>query len=583
MFDKGFCLHFSMIKLEDSKVDRPSQGFFSRYKKLLFAVSALLIIEGYSLFYGVSHGGIPTMGTVEGPRCGKIEPLAPSFNKSIDLILHDPTFKKESIERFAGAVRIPTEMEDVHPAPADKPEYYSRFFELHEYLAKNYPLTHEHLQLEKVNEVGLLYTWEGSNKDLKPLILMAHQDVVPVNKRTWGDWEHPPFSGHYDKETDNLWGRGTSDCKNLLTAELEAIELLLKDGYTAERTTIISLGFDEESGGSEGAQHLARFLEERYGHDGAYAIVDEGNGVFAIDDSVFVAAPINAEKGYLDLIYTINGHGGHSSVPPDHTTIGVAAQLISKLEDHPFKPTFSVDNPLYGFLTCAAEHSKKISPALKKDILEAAKSPKSREQLTKFLASEKSYRDLVRTTRAVDIINGGIKANALPEVTSFLINHRIDIHSSVNKTLQGDLKYAKKIAKKYGYGLSYNGEYLVPETELGIIEVSSSNSLEPAPISPSSGPIWDTFVGTIQNVFENGVFAGERDVEFYISTGLFTGNTDTKYYWNLTKNINRFIASIGDETVMKTIHSVNEHIKADSHLSAIAFVYQYIVNAGNAH
>lgn len=571
-----------MIRLEDNKDEKPSQGFLSRHKKLLLGVGALLALESYSVIYGTSHDGLPNLSPMEGPRCGKVEPLVPSFNKSVDLILHDARFKEESIERFSGAIQIPTEVEDIHPAPADDPDYYEHFREFHNYLAQTYPLVHKHLKLEKINQFGLLYTWEGSNNDLKPLVLMAHQDVVPVNKKTWDDWEYPPFSGFYDKETDYIWGRGASDCKNLLTAELEAIELLLKDGYTPDRTTIVSLGFDEESGGRQGAQHLAKFLEERYGPDSIYAIVDEGGGVTTFDDGTVIAAPVNAEKGYVDITYTINGRGGHSSIPPAHTTIGVAADLISKFENHPFKPAFELDNPIYEFLTCSAEHSKDIPPSLKRDILKAPKSQKNKEQLAKFLASEKSYRDLIRTTRAVDIINGGIKANALPEVTSFLVNHRIDIHSSVNETLQADLKYARKIAKKYGYGLSYNNEYLLPETELGTIEVAIVQSLEPAPVSPSSGPIWDTLAGTIQNVFENGVFADRDDIRFYISTYLMTGNTDTRYYWALTKNVYRFIASIGDETVPKTIHSVNEHIKGEDHLSAIAFVYQYIVNAGNA-
>lgn len=573
-----------MIGLEDNKGENASPSFLSRHKKLLIGVGALLGLEGISVLYGTSHGRLPDMGLIESPRCGKIEPLVPSFNKSVDLILNDAEFKDESIKRFSGAIKIPTEVGDIHPAPADDPDYYSHFSDFHDYLFKTYPLTHEHLKLEKINQFGLLYTWEGSNEELKPLILMAHQDVVPVNRKTWDDWEYPPFSGFYDNETDYIWGRGTNDCKNLLTAELEAIELLLKDGYTPERTTIVSLGFDEESGGAQGAQHLAKFLEQRYGPDSIYAIVDEGEGtsVKTFEDGTVIAAPVNAEKGYVDVTYTINGRGGHSSMPPDHTTIGVAADLISKFENHPFKPDFELDNPIYQFLTCSAEHLKDMPSSLKRDILRAPKSSKSKEQLTKFLASERKYRDFIRTSRAVDIINGGVKANALPEVTSFLVNHRIDIHSSVNKTLQVDLKYAKKIAKKYGYGLFYNNEYLLPETELGTIEVAIVQSLEPAPVSPSSGPIWDTFAGTIQNVFENGVFADRDDIQFYVSTYLMTGNTDTRYYWNLTKNVYRFIASIGDETIPKTIHSVNEHIKADDHLSAIAFVYQYIVNAGNA-
>ncbi|AQZ18794.1 CPS1 (YJL172W) [Zygosaccharomyces parabailii] len=574
--------------VSDSKVNKGMQSANSlnRHKKLFVSLASVLTLGSWAVFGGINHNefGVDVdLKNYSAPGCTKIEPLEPAFNKSVDLILNDEEYKKATIERFSGAIKIPTEVEDVHPSPADNPEYYKHFYEFHDYLEKIYPLVHEHLKLEKINELGLLYTWEGTNKDLQPLLLMAHQDVVPVNRKTWDEWDYPPFSGEYDKETDYIWGRGTIDCKNLLTAELEAIEQLLKDGYTPERTTIVSLGFDEESGGLLGAHELSKFLEERYGKDSIYSIVDEGGMVTAFDENLYLAAPVNTEKGYVDVRFTVNGHGGHSSSPPDHTTIGVAADLIFLFEKHPFKSEFTLDNPVYDFLTCVAEHSNRIPGSLKDDILNAPKSSKNKEHLTRFLASTKEFRDFIRTTRAVDIINGGIKANALPEVTSFLVNHRIDIHSSVNETLEKDLHFVMAIARKHGYGVFYNGEYLIPTTALGTIEVEITQSLEPAPVAPTSGPVWDVFAGTIQNVYENGVFADRDDIQFYVTSFLFTGNTDTRYYWNLSKNIYRFIASTGDETVLKTIHSVNEHISAQDHISAIAFIYQYIVNAGHAH
>lgn len=557
----------------DSKPN--GSGFFGRHRKIVLALASVLTVGS---FLTSSYCPYAKEIEVKESRCAKIEPLSPSFNRSIDFILHDAEFKRLSIEKFSKAIQIPTEIQDVNPEPADDPEYYAHFYEFHRYLEKTFPLVHQKLELEKVNELGLLYTWEGSDPDLKPVLFMAHQDVVPVNRKTWDSWEYPPFSGHYDNETDIIWGRGANDCKNLLLAELEAVEQLLIDGYEPKRSVLLSFGFDEESSGPLGAKNLASYIEDRYGKDSIFSIIDEGFGVIEVDDGVYLASPINAEKGYVDVIVSVNGHGGHSSVPPDHTTIGVAAKLIGLLEDHPFDSAFELDNPLYGLLTCAAEHSDKVPTSLKKDILQAPKDSKSKEALKEFLSHDKQFRDLVRTTRAVDIINGGIKANALPEITSFLINHRIDIHSSVNDTVAKDVHYAKQIAEKYGYGLFHEGEFLIPETELGYIELRVAKALEPAPVSPTSGPVWDILAGTIQNVYENGVFASQDDAEIYITTTLMSGNTDTRYYWNLTKNIYRFAASIFDESVLKTIHSVNEHIEVNSHLSAIAFIYQYIVN-----
>lgn len=515
----------------------------------------------------------------ENVKCGKIQPLVPDFNKSIELIFNDAGFRQESLARLSGAIRIPTEIEDTHPRPEDDLEYYAEFFKLHEYLEQAFPLVHKHLQLEKVNHVNLLYTWKGSDESLEPMMLTAHQDVVPVNPNTVNDWTYPPYSGHFDDATDFVWGRGSVDCKNLLVGELSAIEQLLKDGFQPKRSVIVALGFDEESSGAWGAQTMGAFLHDRYGDDGIYSIVDEGGAVLQLDKNIYAAAAITGEKGYVDVEVTVHGHGGHSSVPPDHTTIGIAAQLIKELEAHPFEPAFTPQNPFYGLLTCTAEHSSILPADVKKAILNAPFDQKEMQKMIDFVASDRRTREMLRTSQAVDIINGGVKANALPEVTSFLVNHRIDITSSVNETIERDLGIIKAIAQKFNLGLVLAGDEIIPESKLGYIDIKPISALEPAPLSPvKDSPVWDVFAGTIQNVFENGYFKDAPETEFYVTTALVSGNTDTKFYWPLTKNIYRFMGFVASSDLLRIIHSVNEHIPLSSHLSTIAFVYEYIVN-----
>ncbi|CCD23062.1 Gly-Xaa carboxypeptidase NDAI_0B00280 [Naumovozyma dairenensis CBS 421] len=568
-----------------------SRSFIVRNKKaLLYTLAVILTLGTILLVWGVTAHHNPHD---KEPRCRATEPIQPSFNRSIYTILNDPTFKNASIHRLSGAVKIPTVVQDINPSPEDDPSYYHHFNQFHRYLKLTFPLVHAQLKLEKINKFGLLYTWQGRNETKKPLLLMSHQDVVPVNEQSLDDWEYPPFSGHYDPETDFIWGRGSNDCKNLLIAELEAVEQLLLDGFVPDRTVLLSMGFDEEANGLHGAKSLAQFLHKRYGNDSIYSIIDEGEGVVEVDDGLYIASPVATEKGYVDVEFTVVGKGGHSSIPPDHTTIGIASKLISLIEDSPYPFEFKNDNPVYGSLVCAAEHSKSMSKKDRKVILQATKNKKKGKLLSKFLESMKPLRDLIRSTSAVDIIHGGVKANALPEDTTFLVNHRIDLHSSVNKTVEKDLKLAREIAEEYDYGLYLDDECIVPETDLGYIELKPLRPLEPAPMSPTDGPVWDLLAGTIQNVFENGVFATKthklnhddndddddhEDKKLFITTGLFSGNTDTKYYWTLSENIYRFVASIIDDDLAKTLHSVNEHVDMPGHLSAISFIYQYITN-----
>ena len=94
-------------------------------------------------------------------------------------------------------------------------------------LAETYPLVHQKLKREVVNGYSLLYTWDGSRPDLKPVTLMAHQDVVSADP---AEWTHPPFEGVI---VDGLiWGRGTLDIKNQLISSWKRPTL------TAGRVTV---------------------------------------------------------------------------------------------------------------------------------------------------------------------------------------------------------------------------------------------------------------------------------------------------------------------------------------------------------
>ena len=149
----------------------------------------------------------------------------------------------DPVSRLAEAVRFrtisPQRPADFDPAP---------FLAFHAFLAERFPAAHEALERETVSEYSLLYTWRGSDPSLRPVLLAAHQDVVPVIPGSLERWTQPPFGGVVAE--GYVWGRGTLDDKVGVMGLLEAVESLVADGFEPRRTIYLAFGHDEEIGGS---------------------------------------------------------------------------------------------------------------------------------------------------------------------------------------------------------------------------------------------------------------------------------------------------------------------------------------------
>src|SRR5688572_29733299 len=132
------------------------------------------------------------------------------------------------------------------------------FLKLHDFLEKTFPKTHSALKKEVVNNYSLLYTWKGKNESLKPILLMAHMDVVPVEPGTEGSWSYKPFEGRV--ADGYIWGRGALDVKSAVLALLEAVEAQLEKGFEPQRTIYLAFGHDEEVSRHGGAAQIASLL-----------------------------------------------------------------------------------------------------------------------------------------------------------------------------------------------------------------------------------------------------------------------------------------------------------------------------------
>jgi Gly-Xaa carboxypeptidase len=485
-------------------------------------------------------------------------------------------FTLRAVEWLGGAVRVPTESYD-KMGPVGVDERWEAFRPFHDYLLRSFPLTHEILTLTKVNTYGLLYEWKGSDDTLKPLLLAAHQDVVPVDPKTVDQWKYPPYSGHYDGES--IWGRGSTDDKSGLIGIFSSVETLLEKNFKPTRTIVLAFGFDEEASGLQGAQSLSQALLKKYGEDSFALLVDEGMGFGEVGGSV-IAIPGTAEKGYFDSMVTVSSAGGHSSIPPPHTSIGILSRLLVEFEANPTKPQLERGTPIYSTVQCVGQHAKEFPAHLRALIKTSVHSDRALRKLEAELIKDKTYKSLIGTTQAIDLIQGGVKTNALPEEAWAVVNNRIATQSSVAAVQQHETDVLKHLAKEFNLTFTAFGSEISPKAAptAGKLTLTDAwgTALEPAPVTPTedSAP-WRLLSGTIKAAY-NAHRGLEGADNIFVSPGIMSGNTDTRYYWKLTPHIIRYSHQGGVDT--STIHSVNEHIGANDFVEMIRFFTTLILN-----
>ncbi|KAI2620872.1 peptidase family M20/M25/M40 [Xylaria nigripes] len=490
-------------------------------------------------------------------------------------IFSDEEALKLQVKRHSTLVSVPSISYDDNGEPLEDPRW-GVFYTLHETLESLYPNVHRRMARDTVNTFGLVYHINGTDSSLKPIMLTAHQDVVPVADAS--TWTYPPFSGHFDGRW--LWGRGASDDKNSLTGLMSALEELLShDDWTPKRTIILAFGFDEECTGRRGATTIGPYLENLYGKNSMALILDEGGMGLQLLDGILYALPGVMEKGHIDIYITLKIAGGHSSAPLPHTGIGIMSEIVMQLEAHPWEPKVIEGYPIHQHYICQAEYSPHAAPKITELIKKG-----DLETLAKELATiDRSTQYSIQTSQAVDKFNGGVKINAMPEYIQIGVNYRIAPQDSIPAVKSRVLELIQPIAKKFGLAVkAFEGEKYNPKFEIddveptyevvydGMLNLTSGLPTLVAPVSPTTGPVWDLFAGTIQHTFafDEGKVVPAPD--------LMTGNTDTRHYLNLTPNIYRWVPMRQGHALNS--HTIDERIDMKAHLEIVRFYYDLIRN-----
>ncbi|MEE9464723.1 MAG: M20 family peptidase [Candidatus Neomarinimicrobiota bacterium] len=480
----------------------------------------VLVIIGAAVGLVLVVALVRTLSLTPSPPTGE-----PVLEQSVDTQL--------AAEHLAAACRLatvsPQDPGDFDPIP---------FAAFHDFLEQAYPAVHSQLAWENVNLYSRLYHWAGSDPSLAPIVLLAHIDVVPVDPATLDDWTHLPFSGTI--ADGFVWGRGTLDDKSSLIGIMEAVENLLRAGWQPERTIYLCFGHDEEIGGELGAVAMAGLLQSR----GVMAefVLDEGMEITKgiISGITRPVASIGiAEKGYMTVELSVETEGGHSSMPPANTGLGILSRAVTRLETNQ-RPA-SIQGPVRQLFEALAPEMSFWNRFIFANLWLTSPLVKSQ------LAAAPITNAMIRTTTAVTMASGSSKENILPIKASMVVNFRL---------LPGDPS-----ARVLEHISSTIDDPRVRVEVLGAIS-------EPSRVSDTEGPAYRALAQTIREIAP----------EVLVAPAMMMAATDSRHYNAISPSIFRFIPQRLTSDDLAQIHGTDERLSTENLAEIVGFYIQLLRN-----
>ena len=265
---------------------------------------------------------------------------------------------------------------------------------------------------------GLVAVYPGTSRTLKPMLLLAHIDVVEAKR---SDWVRDPFT--LIEEGGYFYGRGTFDDKAQAAIWTDMLARFAREHYRPARTIKLALTCGEETSGAfNGAEWLS--VNHKDWIDAEFALNEGGGGQTdgkAVADGGRVAVQTLqvGEKAYQDFTLTATNEGGHSSSPVRDNAIYAMADAVTKIRDHEFALEFN--DTTRTFFTKAGP----LYPgAIGKAMAALAANPKD-QAAEAVVGQDRSLHSMLRTTCVPTLVQGGHALNALPQRVTVNINCRM--------------------------------------------------------------------------------------------------------------------------------------------------------------
>ena len=407
----------------------------------------------------------------------------------------------------------------------------NEFNKIIELLPKFYPNVLKKCEFKQLPDRALLFKWSGKRHE-KPTVLMAHYDVVPACEEYW---EKPPFDAVI--EDGVLWGRGSLDTKVTFNGILFAANFLIEQGYIPENDIYFAFSGGEEINGNGAVNIVNYFIENNIKPE---LVVDEGG---AVVENVFpgVKKPCAmigiAEKGLINLTFSVKSNGGHASSPAPHTPIGVLSKACCRVENKPFK--MHITKPAAEMFDTLGRHSSFVfrmifaNMWLFKGVL---------NMICKKSGGELNA--LLRTTTAFTQSEGSSAPNVIPPKATMTANLRLNPKDTVESAV----------------------EYIRKTINDDSIELTVGSKMQPSRISQTKCDSWQKVASAVANTWKGCI----------VSPYLMVQCSDSRHYGVISDKVYRFSAMDLTSEERKTIHGHNEKIRLETAHRAIEFYIRLI-------
>ncbi|MBQ3383737.1 MAG: M20/M25/M40 family metallo-hydrolase [Erysipelotrichaceae bacterium] len=421
--------------------------------------------------------------------------------------------------------------------PRDAEPDYGEFRSFLPMLKKDYPEVFKALEVNIINDYGILLKWKGSS-DKKPVVLMAHYDVVAVDE---AGWDHEPFGA--EVVDGSIYARGTSDTKCIIAGLLEAVDYQLAHGYVPERDIYFSFTNNEETGGPT-TPAIVRWFEEN--NIVPWFVLDEGGAIIndaplgVKDEFAMIGV---SEKGVVNITLKAKGLGGHSSTPSTKTdSTYKLVRAINRLNADPFKKHLHpVTEKLLGIY---GSHSSFLYKFIFGNMW------LFRPIVMKVLESNKETAAMISTTAALTQLKGAPAVNIIPPVAEAGYSVRI----APGDTIDSCLAHFRQVIND-------------PDVEL-----SHEGGVEASPVSP----IDNSAYRLIQKVVY------ESYSEVYCCPYIQNGATDSRNFHRIYPNVYRFAMFRMSGAERQAIHGNNESIRVSSYYEGISAYINLLTELNNA-